>query len=651
MRPSAPRRRALLLLAVFLVLAGTAGERTLGTVTDEQQMLSTAVAIAETGGLGVARGQFFSVPRPGGDALAPYGMGLPLVEVPFVLVAGPWERVFGPRSSQTLLALLPVLLVTAAAGGAGMLARAAGASGPGEAVAVVGTALSSPLWGYTSTLYTEPLQAACIALAAALSAGSLRAVRRGPLLAGIAGLAAGTAVLVKPVNLVLLPFLLAPVLLDAPVGGKGRRPAVMAWSAGAGVTLVAWLALEVARFGRPFASYADYGFTHPFPDGLWRLVVGANEGILWYFPLGALGAAGTWRLLRDRAGRGTGVAIAGSFAALLAIASGWWSWDGIVGWGPRLLVPAVPLLAAAAGVAADRLRRGRLVASALLLAGLAVNLLGALQSDASRGYYLDTTPPAVISEAQVRHFPPSVVRRDAEGRPRVPRSHVAALDAAFSPIRLHAFLIGARLGSSSRFEAEERLGRPPWLAAHPEARPKLGSLPGTFSEVLANDLLDGFRWPHLFSILRAGDEERRAGYNGAWGVALADQVNRALDTGRGSQAVSLSAKLWAAAPSGFSAAMRAEALRFSGRRDELLAFLGALPAGVSASPLVALEKALVARDVGDAAGGAILMEQAALAIPSPAVRRARGRPMEEWPLGLRDFLRLAQGPGDPAVSR
>jgi len=144
---SYPRRPLLVLGAlVFLALASTANERTLGSITDEQQMLSTAVAIAETGRLGIARGHTFSIPRDGGDALSPYGMGQPLLEAPLALMAYPWERAFGPRSAQSLFVLLSTLLIVAAALGAGVLAEALGASPAGRTVAVLGTAIGSPLW-------------------------------------------------------------------------------------------------------------------------------------------------------------------------------------------------------------------------------------------------------------------------------------------------------------------------------------------------------------------------------------------------------------------------------------------------------------------------------------------------------------------------
>ena len=147
-----PRNRFLLalLLAVFAVLGLTADERTFGTVSDEQQMLYTAVSLASFGEIGIAAGQIFNVPRPAGDAVSPYGMGLPLLEVPLAALARPWEARFGEHSSQTLFVFLQILLVTGAAAFSGLLARRLGAGRFGEGLAVVATALASPLWAYVA---------------------------------------------------------------------------------------------------------------------------------------------------------------------------------------------------------------------------------------------------------------------------------------------------------------------------------------------------------------------------------------------------------------------------------------------------------------------------------------------------------------------
>ena len=45
--------------------------------------------------------------------------------------------------------------------------------------------------------------------------------------------------------------------------------------------------------------------------------------------------------------------------ALSLLAAPWWAWHGVDGWGPRLLVPGIPLLAAiAAALEIERWRSG-----------------------------------------------------------------------------------------------------------------------------------------------------------------------------------------------------------------------------------------------------------------------------------------------------
>ncbi len=213
--------------AVFLLLAATAEERTFGTVSDEQQMLYTAVSIATTGEIGISRNQHFSIARPGGDAVAPYGMGLPLVEVPFAALAGPWEAKFGARTSQTLFVFLQVLLVTAAAAGAGLFAAALGAGPFGQALAVFGTGLGSPLWAYTAFGFSEPLQAACLVFALLFAFRAARAEGGAAArLAAASGFFAGWLVLTKAVNLVFVPLALLPLVLGALASAAPAAPRV-----------------------------------------------------------------------------------------------------------------------------------------------------------------------------------------------------------------------------------------------------------------------------------------------------------------------------------------------------------------------------------------------------------------------------------------
>jgi len=583
------------LLVAFVILAGTAEERTFGMITDEESVLRTAVSMAEFREVGIARSPNFVVKRAAGDAVSPYGMGQALVEILPASAALAWERRFGAGSSQTLFVLLQILLVTAAAAGAGLLARELGAPPAGEAVAVLGTAVGSPLWAYASSGYSEPLQA--VALVFAL----LFALRRTPRAALAAGLLAGFAALTKPTNLAVAPLALLPLLMP-PVWR-----AVAAAAAGAALPLAAFLGFEVARFGRPFAGYSEGHFSHSVPDGLWRLLVGPNKGLLLYFPLLVLAILGLAKLTRTER-RSAAIPSAAVFGALLVIASAWWAWDGTVGWGPRFLVPAIPFLAAAAG-ASGWLRTG----AALVLAGLSVNALGVFQSEGAAFAYLSSTPGLEISAEEAKRLPLSYIEKRPDGSLRVPRNLTVAKDAAYSPLRVHAFLLAAR--------GTDRLASPPWLASHPEAVP--AGVPGPVGAFLKTPR----HWPHLFAATRRMDGT----FHKAWNGALADQAIRAVDIGEPARAVAVSTRLYDLSSAPYTAALRAEALRSARQFRELVDFVAGLPAGYRGSPILGIVQALAARDLGDEESARRILSAVARAMKNPRVERALAAPLSEWP--------------------
>jgi len=638
----APRALGLSVLAAFLLLAATAEERTFGTVSDEQQMLYTAISIAETFELGIARGQTFAIPRPAGDAVSPYGMGLPLLEVPFALVAGPWEARFGARTSQTLFVLLQVLLVTAAAAGAGLLAKTLGAGLFGQGLAVFGTALASPLWPYTACGFTEPLQAVCLVFAVMFATRASQAEGRSALgLAFAAGFCAGFFALTKVVNLLFVPLALLPLLAGAWPLARERVRAWAAAIAGIAIPIAAMLAFEVVRFGRPFSSYArGQYFSHPPLDGAWRLLVGPNKGLFLYFPLGLLAAVGLVALVRGRETRGAAVSTLALAAGLLALYSAWWAWDGSGGWGPRFLVPLVPLLASAAGAAAGTPAR-RTAAVVLVILGTVVNALGTFQAEAATFYYVSSTGLARVSRALYEEYPPSFRPPESrEGMYWLPRYVPAASDPAFSAFRIHPFLLANRLAEHDDDARRRRLSSPPWLATSPDAVPLLlaDSPQITTQTPLVRYLASKFRWPHLFMCFERPDGERPGTYNTAWVAGLADQTLRNLDIARPERASRLAERLFDVSPSAYTAALRAEALRLSGRTGDTRAFLDSLPERVFNAPVLALVRALAARDAGQDEVAAALLSEAARGIRTITLRQALTRPPSEWPRSLRAFL-------------
>ncbi|MGE5360928.1 MAG: hypothetical protein ACM3NQ_18070, partial [Bacteroidales bacterium] len=329
------------LAVVAIVLLGTIDDRHVGGCADERQIIWTAVAITETGQLAQARGDDFSFVTADGRAVSRYGMGMTLAQIPAAFLAPSVEGWLGPGSSQPLFLIAPLALVLAAAWFAGLAAQYLGCGGRGRALAVVLCAVGSPLGAYAAVGASESLQAASLAGAYACALGSCAATddRTAGRRALLAGVCASCAVLAKSSLILVAPAALLPLLASSPSASSSRASRALLGFMPGGVL---WMAFELIRFGRPFASYPGEGFTHPFVDGLWRLLIGPNTGIALFFPAVLIVA---WFFARQSVnGRSDDILkVAGAVLPLIVLvilAAPWWAWHGVWGWGPRLVVPA-----------------------------------------------------------------------------------------------------------------------------------------------------------------------------------------------------------------------------------------------------------------------------------------------------------------------
>jgi len=199
---------------------------------------------------------------------------------------------------------------------------------------------------YTRLLFTEPPNALLILL----SASALAAIARG----GDGGVPLASASALLFLNgAVFGPLAAAQVAAGAVLAGRrsGPRAArrVLALGAAAlSAALVAWAFYNRARYGDALLfGYEKEGFGTPLTVGLWGLLVSIGRGIVLYSAPTVLALAGFLFLRKDPRWGGLKPVLAfyaASFGAYLLLYSAWDSFEGGWCWGPRFLLPFVPVL-------------------------------------------------------------------------------------------------------------------------------------------------------------------------------------------------------------------------------------------------------------------------------------------------------------------
>ena len=270
-------------------------------------------------------------------------------------------------------------------------ARREGFSAKTGLTAALGFGLATIAWPYTQTYYREPL-AMLLLFAAWMVFTSKRSTP---------GKWAAFSLLFLAAALTKLYILLALPLFLFEIARKNRYKLSRRSLALAGAILAAalllWWGLQLGTYTRLNTNIWNVAIARVrenLPgllslDGLKALagiLVSPGKGFLIYSPLAAFGLAALAR--KDPNRRRLALIPAGIFAILVAAQlliyhTGWWN----ISWSTRFLLPAVPLLAAAALPEIDALLSGRnagkIVLAAALAAGVLIQLGGVLVSDSS----------------------------------------------------------------------------------------------------------------------------------------------------------------------------------------------------------------------------------------------------------------------------
>ena len=345
-----------------------------------------------------------------------YGIGQSLVYVPFIGIghvfglnqagpstAGTFRQYYADPLWTVACSWINCVVTAVTACYVGKCLRALDATKWQIILGVLGFGLGSPALTYSSSSFAQPLTALmCVLAAASLFRWSTNGVRNRLLLAAAVTL----CLMTRPVEGVVLGLgSLAFLGL--------RRAHWTAWLwpiAGFGLGVGIDLVVDQLRFGSAFQTGYGQERWHPTIAGVLGLSISPGRGIVWYMPFCILVPWGLVRLIRR--GRPLEAGWLAAMAAVLFLNAALWDiWWGGFDWGPRLLVPALPIVAV---IAASAIKgRGALTLGAALVFGGFVLLLPTVLVDllvvpsaSSHATFQMSTLPMSSAWRYLRHIVP-----------------------------------------------------------------------------------------------------------------------------------------------------------------------------------------------------------------------------------------------------
>jgi hypothetical protein len=474
--------------ALAFVLALAASPWQFPTGADGTAMLATSTSLYEHRSIAVdarfARDDAYSPSGkegPDGRVYVKYGVGLPLVELPFLAISRAGAALLGQDDaavkSVALSVVNPLLMALAVFALIGACETAGISPGAARAAALT-FFVTTPAWVYAIYDNSEALQTAAIAGSYWALVSFARTGRSTPL--WLTGAALGFAILTKSTVLLMVP----PFAFGVWQASRARGLAVGTAAASAapfalpvGIAAVVAAGANWWRYGSALdGGYNTPIFTERLMRGVYGLVVSPNKGIVFYAPLVLLAPYGLFRLFRRRA-HADALAVALALAVWIAGHAKFYDWGGGWTWGPRYLMPILPLAFVAVAEALDRSARARLAAYPLAAAGLVVTLLGVVVDEgASRravGDFWFGGLAGTIRAGQASTGRTVEIARSAED-----------VLPAFSSIASHWWLLRVALQGCDCTEGSIRCAcpagamtanrvfqSPPWRKGYPEVEP------------------------------------------------------------------------------------------------------------------------------------------------------------------------------------
>lgn len=271
---------------------------------------------------------------------------LPILATPFVAIGIFLGNLLNlpTRYTATVCALvLPVLLTAVTTAIVALLALRLGSSKKGAYLAALSYAFGTTALVYSREFFAEPVLALMTALTVYFALGKTYREHL------IASLLTGVAITAKPAGIVIGPLLSFYFFCKKYPWRTTIAPLI-----GSGMGVLLYLGYNYLRFESFFSAgqNTDRLQLDGMPERLFGLIFspGAGGGLLWYCPPTFLAIVGFRKLFKSKPLEA--LLILGIFLAYLVLHS-FWAFRGW-NWGPRFLVPVLPLLLALVGLLAKK---------------------------------------------------------------------------------------------------------------------------------------------------------------------------------------------------------------------------------------------------------------------------------------------------------
>ncbi len=480
-RPGAPdpfsRREWIRLSGVMificLVYLATLSDKRCYRIGDGQMMYDEAVSMHQFGELGISQIQDsepYSAARA--EYYSRYGLGMSAAEQLPLLFVNFVERYWGEGKSNVLVPLMNVLITVLSSWFVALCARELGAGFAASSLAAIGFALCTPAWVYVSYDFSEPLQALGIIVALWSLLAGTRRHPFSPKYLSLAGIALGFAVLTKTLLVILVPGFSIYLWMRTRGRVLNEMRGLIGYVVFLAISALAVGSTNYIRFGGVFNSGYDIspssydpGFVTPLWSGLYGQLMSPSKGLIVYAPLTMLVP---WAILKMYRSRWMEVALLALVVVPYEILNAkWWGWEGGASWGPRLILPIVPILVVIAAFLVDLSRLARWLFYGLMTAGFLVNLLGVMLNFLVWLNVIGLNQIRIPLQVQGRP-PREYIEKDGYKwfRPSVAANYLPALSA----IKGHAWLLSARyfeIPFSLRFLDEGGEQEPPLLSYPP----------------------------------------------------------------------------------------------------------------------------------------------------------------------------------------